>query len=68
MNTARLCDAEARLSRRFPSVPLEVVDAILVDSLHRIGQAFVDPRVADDNAIALACLRLEIATERATAG
>jgi hypothetical protein len=65
MNTARLLETERRLASRFPGVEPRSIDEILNESLRRMEEAGTDPRILDSKAIALACLRLEIASDPA---
>jgi hypothetical protein len=63
MNLATIVAAEQRLARRFPRVQVRHIEQILFDSLHTMRQVGTDPRILDNKAIALTCLRLELAYE-----
>jgi hypothetical protein len=65
MDIAQLLETERRLASRFPGVGPLSIDEILNDSLHRMQEVGTDPRILDSKAIALACLRLEIASDPA---
>ena len=63
MNLTTIVATEHRLARRFPRLQLRHIEQILFDSLHTMRQAGTDPRILDDKAIALTCLRLELVYE-----